>query len=310
MVLSSSGVASWFDVRMVRLFLFFWFFINNLRLANNSSGFWFGTSSSSASASALDFFTFVAFDIFIGFRSFLGFTHFSISSSASCWLFHAAIWTLDLFILNLFLFGFNRRQFLRSQRSLRLGFLTMGVQFFRCLVWINLNSLTWLNLMRRSRLYLHFLRITLITLTKFLVRLARLLIIFFRNCLIIIFDQVLLLNGDRSDLSASTASSLWEFGFHALIYFLAGFQLSGWFGCFVHIIADQSVVITFVSLFMWVFVRSVLASLRLAFNVSCSSACKTFLIVAGTWLISFHWLGPLLNALRQFESSLRDFILV
>ena len=162
--------------------------------------------------------------------------------------------------------------------------------------------LRWFNL-------LNLLRITLITLTKFLC-LTWLLIIFFRNGLIIIFNQILLLNRYRRNLSSTASSSLGKFWFHALIFFLAWLKLSSWFRSFVNIISDQSMVITFVILFLRIFVRSVLTSLWLAFNVSCTSAGKTFLNVTGSRLISFHRLGPLLNALRQFETSLWNFILI
>lgn len=164
--------------------------------------------------------------------------------------------------------------------------------------------------MRRRWLYLlYLLRITLITLTKFLC-LTWLLIIFFRNGLIIIFNQILLLYRYRRNLSSAASSSLGKFWFHTLIFFLAWLKLSSWFRSFVNIISDQSMAITFVTLFLRIFVRSVLASFRLAFNVSSTSAGKTFLNVTGSGLISFHRLGPLLNALSQFESSLWNFILI
>jgi len=164
--------------------------------------------------------------------------------------------------------------------------------------------------MRRRWFYLlYLLRITLITLTKFLC-LTWLLIIFFRNGLIIIFNQILLFYRYRCNLSSTASSSLGKFWFHTLIFFLAGLKLSSWFRSFLKIISDQSMVIAFVTLFLRIFVRSVLTSFRLAFNVSSTSAGKTFLNVTGSWLISFHRLGPLLNALRQFETSLWNFILI
>jgi hypothetical protein len=78
----------------------------------------------------------------------------------------------------------------------------------------------------------------------------------------------------------------------------------------VHIITDQSVIIAFNILFVWVFVRSVLASVWLAFNISSTSTGKTFLNITGSRLIGFHRFGPCLNALCQFEASLCNFILI
>jgi len=157
-----------------------------------------------------------------------------------------------------------------------------------------------------SRRWFNLLRITLITLTKFL-SLAWLFIILFRNGLIIVFYQILLLNRNWCNLSlSSTSPSLRNFWFHALVFFLTRLELASGFWCFVNIISYQSMIITFISLFL----RSVLTSQWLAFNISCTSTRNTFLNVTRPRFIGLHRLGPLFDALRQFEASLLNFILI
>ena len=133
----------------------------------------------------------------------------------------------------------------------------------------------------------------LIVLTIFLC-LTWLFFIFFWNSLVIVFNQILFLNGYRFNFSISTSSSLRNFWFHTFIFFLTSFQLSCRFRNFMNIIFDQRVVITFVTSLS---LRSVLTSKRLAFNVSGASTGDAFLIVAWSRLDGFHRFCPLFNTL-------------
>ena len=78
----------------------------------------------------------------------------------------------------------------------------------------------------------------------------------------------------------------------------------------MNIIADQSMIITFDILLVWIFVRSILASIWLTLNISGSSTRKTFLNITGSWFVGFHRLGPLLDTLSQFKASRSNFILI
>lgn len=170
----------------------------------------------------------------------------SFRSSSSLWL-HTAVWT----------FGFDVVFFICTCWSLWSWFLARKLLFSLINIWFNLNSLGWFNLISWSS-FSNFLRILA---ELFGLALTWQLIVFFWNSLVIIFNQIFFLNWYWCDFSGSTSASLRNFWFHGFVLFLTRFKFPSRFWRFLYSIFSYKCM-TFV--FINLFLRSILASLRLA----------------------------------------------